>query len=844
MLFRVLNENFIDFFSKMVILGRAVLVLSGISFTFAVLRKLLKDDAVRLGVYSVLLFFMDYVIFSGILLRFDSFGIMRVLIGINILKLAELEALHLRRSGKKSGRRDGLSWKRYLPLLVICGAGLFFVHEQNGYYGMQQDEGVYQTAALSYIWGNNDIQKTLDGYEILEETDRERFWSSVPTELNGLYFYDRAYRNQYAWDFETETTAYFHGMPTYPALLALWGGIFGFGHMMGIQALFYLLLLCLIFCFLDRFIGKPWISALGCAVTAVSPMIVWVGKSALTEMFLACILIAFIDLVSRRESACIWFSAVAVISFAFLHLTIYTLIPLFVFLYLIEYVRTRERVYLLAGMSAISGAAVAIETIHALSTGYFYLNIEPLMQLLPILNNDNVLGAVLGACIGLLAVFILLIVLSFRQTGQADKKKKNAKQWDKLCEWAVRISAAVLTAAAVCMIFVSGDGQTLEDALATSTLVGFCVLGGIILLPVAVAGLVWKPRIALEQEAGFALFSAFGYCVLIYCIVLRPHTAYYYYYGRYLVPYLTIVICQGLAALAQLEKKAVFAGGCAVVALLQAIFLLPYTCVLSVNRDDTRMDWAALNQVAGMLGENDILIVDDSLLKTCYLAMEFMTNATVLPQMGYSPADVMNKYSTPENNVYYLSEGESDITGTSILFRTGYSVSEDLFECGRGGILQLPLEFTQDTRYLQLNCLRSDSYKYRAEDDNAAWINMAVTEDGGRWGYGSEYGLKVNVEPGSYRVKVVQGGETPTAAYGLEYYLVEVYVNGVKAAETKIYPNEVEDLYFEIPAGYLSEGENTIMFHSSPWRPKDLGFDDYRELGINIKEIVFEKLSF
>lgn len=867
MLETIWGENWARLSSHLMGWGRIVLVVVGIVLCIGILHKKLEEnEAIRLVVLGGFLFLSEYIIISAVLFQVDGWGITTTLLIEVVINGALYEMMSFRKEKSRTRRGLNLAFKPYLPLACVCLAALLISCNSHGYYGMQQDQGVYQTSAIAMIYGNGNNQKELTVYQKLPEEDRERYMQVVPTAINGFYFYDEELEGLYQGEFTSDAAGYFHGIPTYPALLALWGGMFGFQAMAGIQNVIFVMLLAIGYFFLSDLGCKKGTAALGCGIVAVSPMILWVAQSALTEMYLACALMAFLYFLSKEDRAAVWLSAIAIISFGCIHLSLYTLMPVVVLIYAGLAVRYRRRTYIAAGMLTTAGFWFATNMTRMISTEYFYLNVEPLLWLFPWLNRENVMGFITIVCVVVVGAGIVAILL-FSKFCRAGQGKRRSCYW---CGWLMR--ALVVIWCILVVVMAVQTGKRGGDWQASSAL-GYCVLAGVVMLPLGLAGILAKPQMLWKDRASALLGALFAYCILIYCLAFRREIVYYYYYGRYLVPFIPLVVLQGMQTLLMLKGRIRWVV-CGIVAAAQIIFL-PYDLVLATQKDDTRLEWEVLEELADCIKPNDVLIIEDALLNICYLPLTYMLQADVLPQMQYPPINVMCRYASQGGDTYYLSSGRAEIGQTFTVLRSSYTASEDeqntkkdqSAEDGRdvetdksaedgqgteagqsvgdeqdedGGILGLPMRMTGKTGYLQLDRLAHAKDVYTAEDDG--WINMFIDENGFRHGNGSEYGLTVYLAVGDYQVHLQQGTAIPLEIYGVEYYPVQAYVNGVHLQELRFYQEKgTEEIVFDLPASYLKAGENIILFRGEPWKPRDFGKDDYRELGINLSEIRFEK---
>ncbi len=841
-----------DILNYIMIFLRSALVIGAIWGVCRWLRTVVQEeDGIKLTILGILLYMIEYVVVSGFLFLIDSYGITRTLLSIFLWNMISM----LSWSRKKEKKKLFWDWKRYAPLLAFAIIGLFLMSNKNEYYGMQQDQGVYETSAIAMIYGNTSNEKVWKEYDMLPESDQKRFLHLAPTELNGLYFYNEDYADFYTTQFSSEASAYFHGIPTFPAVLALWGSVFGMEHMIGVQSVIFCILLGLLYLFLQDYGCKNWVTYLCCGTLTFSPLVIWVGKAALTEMLIACFFMGYLYFLVKEDKASIMLSTMCIWGFAFLHLTIYTMIPIVMLLYLGLFFTRTQKIYLYAGSSAIVGFALGILLVRSVSTEYFYRNIPPLTGLLPFLNNENIFPILFHGSVICGVVLLLWGILYQRRFGKLKfkrlKKEKSKRQtifqgklkhfskkdrlkesriklsWEKVSAWGIRIILVGCIAGATAQFIQYGEDW------AKLTIAGLFYMTGILLLLAALLWILWKPSV-VQNLTGGCTFVLMVYCIFFYSFFLRQEISYYYYYARYLVPYLMAGICVGGIVWNEIKGKYVAIGLCSAEILTQVACFLPYDVQLLIQKDDSRTAWNTLEEINRTVQEGDLVVIDDTLVSQYLLPLEFMSKAKIIPQMGYSYESVQDHFHT-EGTLYYLS-GDVDITGMRQVLRITEEVSEDTQD-GERGWIGLPTSFEAEEEVIRLQEHMTAQYEYTAGED--VWFNMSpVLEDGSRWGYGSEYGLQAYLAPGDYIVTVHQSQTVPVEIYGVRYYSLEVYVNGVYLS--KLRANKNKDIIFRLPSKYLVKGENIITFSGEPWKPNDFKEDDYRELGINIQRMTFK----
>lgn len=72
----------------------------------------------------------------------------------------------------------------------------------------------------------------------------------------------------------------------------------------------------------------------------------------------------------------------------------------------------------------------------------------------------------------------------------------------------------------------------------------YLLSSGIILMPVIFIAAFYV-RHGLKKDSIVLLTAMFYYCVIIYSAVFKKEILHYYYYGRYIVPYIAVIVVLG-----------------------------------------------------------------------------------------------------------------------------------------------------------------------------------------------------------------------------------------------------------------------------------------------------------
>ena len=233
----------------------------------------------------------------------------------------------------KKFKKIRFSIKETIVFIGVVIVAILLSGEKFGFYGMGQDQGVYQTKAIEFIFENNSNVQNFDyALKTLSDSEDYTYFRDKVRELQGFYLVGQTepfYADENAGG-ESGLEGVYHGLPTWPAILALFGRLFGMGNMQQCQTIFYVCYLMLVFYILENFRIKALYEVLGLSVLGTTPLVIWVSKSALTEMFLTVIMAAFVYFACHENRDVRLFIFIPVTIFSVYHVSVYTLMPLFV----------------------------------------------------------------------------------------------------------------------------------------------------------------------------------------------------------------------------------------------------------------------------------------------------------------------------------------------------------------------------------------------------------------------------------------------------------------------------------------------------------------------------------
>ena len=552
---------------------------------------------------------MGYVLSSALLFTVNGFGIRKALLLEIILAGLFISGIILRKKKHGDflwGKLDTDLRPCLIPLCLVV-IGLIVSWGNFGYFGMGQDQGVYQVKAINLIYGATNRVYSFNEYDTLDsDEEKESYYNNVLTRQLGLDLIDATpVENQVLASFRTNeekthghTDGIFHGIPTYPALLALWGTIAGLSSMNGIQTLLYILALLTLWFTAENLRLKKGVSTLVCLLFMLSPEVVWVSKSTLTEALLALIIIRFMYELTSPEPQRRWWSVWMVLMFALVHVSIFVMIWMFFLLYTLLYLYNGDRQY----VRALRISAVAFMggyTFMTLTAPRYALYNTVMLWIGPV-SSSNIYWIFMAAG-------GLIILLSFFLPRFQIKDRFSSFVRGNGGAWLLRgVIILCLTVSFLLSLLKSG-GRSFEQTLLTNGVYNMIWMTGLIFLPIALFSLIRRPQAMLKDEVHLGIMVLFGFAVLLMCSFLKSDIAYCYYFGRYLTPYIPI------AAVVIGMIWNCYSGKTIGISLAAgAILLAPFDSVMLWRQDDTFSTYDTFSRIIDSVSTgNSAVILED-----------------------------------------------------------------------------------------------------------------------------------------------------------------------------------------------------------------------------------------
>jgi len=477
-------------------------------------------EFVRLAVFSVCGFFSLYTVVSAAFFWADAFGFLPVLAVCLSLEGGAAAFCVSRRLLPRVVCPPGTC---IIPVVIVLAA-LPFTWNKFGLYSMGQDQGTYQVKALALMEYDTHNYMEMEEFTKLDTPQERQKYLDFVYSQNNLYL-PRV-------EAETETdAAHFekivgtiHGLPTYSALLGLWGKIFGYPHMIGVQTVLYVCVLFLVWYICENLHLKRWTAAFVTLMTASSPIVLWLSKSSLTELGIMLLVCIFLYVLTGKGHY--WLCIVPVTVFAFFHISLYAFMPVFIAVLAILYVARRDKSFLVAMAGSAFSYGVGAVWAFQIAPYYSYGNYSELGRITGGLLGEKVLIPLIVCVCGGVVLLSLAFANAriegrlFAWVGRVSRKREGlVKGWYLLVRLFLICSVAFFVYRGV----VQGETTTACEYLQIST---YIYMSGLLMIPIIYLALFFRPGLLFKNEVYASLTVLFLYCVVMYSMVMRVKILY------------------------------------------------------------------------------------------------------------------------------------------------------------------------------------------------------------------------------------------------------------------------------------------------------------------------------
>ncbi len=578
-----------------------------------------RAEVGRILIVSQGFYYCLYIVISGLMIWINHFDLLRGTLGTLLIEVTVIGVLCFFQSTicrnnkilrrlklyREEGLRFTLSWKKYLPLAIILALSAFLVHEKAGFYGTGQDQGLYQIRAMMYMGGYNDNIIDFPEYYYVENNWEKSEYLRILEDMDGYYLL-----KEDGFENANEVNGILHGIATFPALLGLWGKMFGLSNMPGILTVLYLLVLANVWLIGDNLGFKQWVNWLMASFMAVCPVIVWSAQQTLTEMGFTLMICAFFELMTENSKKKVYFwSVIPLLAACYYHVIFTVLIPLFVVLYLTNYLQSKKRGFLSALMLLMVGYATGYSMMQSTALHYTMKNFQQLFSKSRNLLNEGNIEAVIW--IASAVVFEVALIL-----WQKEVRRMLFPWWSRIrgsfsakktVGWVLRVVTLLLI---FFFVYKGVKAYRMDMWPMKLSVMGYLVMTGYVMVPAMVLGIWLKAGNALRDRNVMTFVLSCFYVMVFYCGVLWVLIYYYYYYARYLSPFVVLILIMGGYFLNRIPWQI------AVPVCLCMITLVKSQSSLLYNAQDlTYISYEQLEEIAALIGDQRVDPEDDPMIQ-------------------------------------------------------------------------------------------------------------------------------------------------------------------------------------------------------------------------------------
>lgn len=623
--------------------------------------------AEKLAAFTVCGFFFLYMIVSAGFFWVDCFsfeGALAVCLGVEAVLAVYYTVSRSKMTGVSFWKHllpvVSFDCKRYWIPVVIALVALPFTWNKFELYSMGQDQGTYQVKALALMEYDTHNYIEMEEFTKLETPEEKQKYLDFVYGQNNLYLPRVIEETKTDASEFTNIVGTIHGLPTYSALLALWGKLFGYEDMIGVQTVLYLTLIFITYFICENLRLKKLSAVFVTLMTAASPIVLWLSKSSLTEIGITLIICVFLYFLTGEEPS--HMCMLPIIVFAFFHISLYAFMPIILIVLAVMYLARRDRGYLSAIAGSTIGYAIGAIWAFDIAPYYSYGNYSELGRITGGLLGEKVLIPLIVSIGALVTLFCALL-----RREKAEKRlfawmeKVSAKKQGllKAAYLLIRLFLVLSVAFFVYKGIIQGETTTACEYLQIST---YIYMSGILLIPLIYIVLFCKPQKLLKNEIYVNLVLLFLYCVVMYSMVMRVKILFYYYFARYAALFLPVIFLIGAILLEQMNRKLAV-----ILAAVMFLTFVPYDKGLALQKDHSRCEWEFLGDVCEYIGAEDAFVVGPDEQQIVFIfPVKLLTGCDVYyadEQLDEQLSGLAQKYE----HVYYMDYDTvfEDAYGTS-----------------------------------------------------------------------------------------------------------------------------------------------------------------------------------
>lgn len=698
---------------------------------------------------AISVFFGLFLVVSSILWSIDTYSIEKSMIIVTLVNIALLLLSYILCKKRNinifeiSGMSVSSKWlvsRATIILLCFVSLGTYSV------FGIGRNDGNAIVQAYSLSNNQNKLNYDIEEFDdILPHSKYAEYFFNTISEIDQTNFTGEYSLINDVMDKDTSVTKMqgkYGNNPVYASFLEIGVKIFGFLKTSYINVF---LLYCILI-FVDSIlvnVGCKWsLRTTLVALCGISPLIVYSNHTAIVEtVMMFCMVAFFYFFICKKE----YFKIIAAlfsVAMSVVSVSAYTIIPIVLIICWINYFVNREKSSLI--VSLITSLGYGFSYLLLMITAYTNTIIVYKQGLFFVSDKLITPFVIIGIVLSLVIPVLLLVMYKAGNSVRFKEFLKiKGRTIFKLIIFGMTIGAIIYSVITGILKYDSFSQATKMSIVVITAVTGF------VSIPIILFFVV-RMNYKLTVEV-FSLVSFFTYGVFLYAGILRPRVSDYYFEARFLLPFIPFVFITAGIMMKDTKKDS-----WVIPLIALAASFIPYTMVLMKPDVDERIGCENVDNVIEVVknhsDEDTLILVEKSLLKDFYHALDSIEGLKVYPYEKSIKSDFAKSINTIGKRVIYITTDEKNNYAKK--FTCLYSNDNNISKVAKkdySPIFRLPLRYTESvdetlqvieisdfSKTLNITDFKDgiftfDDIKLELQDietyDNVATIRLFVTEE-------------------------------------------------------------------------------------------------------------------
>lgn len=793
-----------------------------------------NGNILKLSSQAIMIFFIEYLFISAVLLYIDIFRVKYVLIFTLVINIIIL-ALNIKKVKKVRFDKIDFDIKKSMLILFLILLILPFVHEKSESISTGYDAGLYGAKAISLMFGETTSTVIIKEYSIDGASMKDSVLK-LQGEQQGLY--EKKLDNDiYGYEY--------HGLPTWPALMSLFGKMFGIRNMSYVLSVLYSLSALYIYYILDNLNAKKFSKYLGAFLFLFLPLSIYLAKNSLSEMLYVAILLFSILLLTEKNEKLKLVSGLSIGCLGFVHFSTLVYFPILYGILMIMHIYTRKQIF--AKINMIQSIIFCFSVQYSMKTSSVYTTVQLKNMFGSILNNMQLIMIV-----QLIIVLVIIIQFIVYYLILKDKIKIVLCIESLLDKYGMIVFKLLLIFLLFVTLYkgyllgftdryISGEGGTWIRRQGYANKGFYSLLYHNIFSIMSATSYLCIPIIVYKifnNKYEMGKIERLMCLALIYSLMvnlmLRVDTPKNYYASRYFYIYIVPIVFILISMIIKNKKN------CIIVGITALITGLPFNIVL-MNAKEYKGNHEVLYDAVSLIEKDSIVIVDNNYSLNKLLVTNLREINNVLVFSSDIMSQVIKKYGS--ENIYYITGKQLEDSEFKRILKKDYDTSGEI----ASGSNLYPINFRYDKTEMNIYSIYQNKTIINFEEKDKPFISgFNGLEKNGEEGFSwcsEKSSFKLEFNPSDMNVIRVHYYSLPQYVFNKKDSINIIFeINNNIVFESTLTRLNNESGFFDliVSKDELTDGKvHEINMNCDTWSPINYenGNSDSRKLGIAITKV-------